>query len=118
MAPGTGSASGGAMKAGDLEDQAGRLLAGMLLAVVRGMVHAGVEPAKAMRLAAFAVLEAEFGRDTVLALGMPGTTERRWRRELREALAEAEIPEDPPVELINELLPMMGITGVELRAKE
>jgi NAD(P)H-dependent flavin oxidoreductase YrpB (nitropropane dioxygenase family) len=100
-----------------LEDQAGQALGAMLLAVVKSMTDAGMRPATAMRLAAFVAIDGSFGRGALTALGLPADTERRWRREVREAVAGVEMAEGPPLDFINAMLPMMGIEGVELHAK-
>jgi NAD(P)H-dependent flavin oxidoreductase YrpB (nitropropane dioxygenase family) len=101
-----------------LEDQAGQALGAMLLAVVKSMTDAGMRPATALRLAAFVAIDGSFGRGALTALGLPANTERRWRREVREAVAGYEIAEGPSLDFINSLLPMMGIDGVQLRATD
>jgi NAD(P)H-dependent flavin oxidoreductase YrpB (nitropropane dioxygenase family) len=99
-----------------LEEQAGQALGAMLLAVVKSMTDAGMRPATALRLAAFVAIDGSFGRGALTALGLPANTERRWRREVRDAVAGYEA-EGPSLDFINALLPMMGIEGVELHAK-
>lgn len=90
----------------------------LLYGVVKALTASGLSPQKAMRLAAFVVIDGAIGRGALVSLGLPASTERRWRAEVRDALSAEELPSDLPVEVFNELLPLMGISGVELRRKE
>lgn len=99
------------------QSQMERVVAGALVGVVRALVMAGETPSNAFRLAAFVVIEGTFGREVVAELGVPYSTAARWRATLRD-LDVSRLPEDVPVEVINDMLPLFGIDGVELRRKD
>lgn len=100
------------------DEAAEKALGALLYAVVKGLTDAGLSPQKAMRLAAFVAIDGAIGRGALRSLGLPAPTERRWRAEVREALSGVELPDEPPVEYMNELLPLMGIRGIEVRRKD
>lgn len=74
-----------------------QLIAGALYGFVRGAVDVGVNPAKAMTLAAFGIIEGTLGREATNNLGVPRSTAARWRTDLAEigeasaAVDEAEL---------------------------
>lgn len=80
------------------------ILASTLYGAVRSAVSLGVDPATALRLVSFAIIEDSLGRDaTEKGLGVAGSTARRWRLELASMDAD-NIPEHLEVEMVNELL--------------
>ena len=84
-----------------------------LYSVVRGLMHAGLSPNLALQLAAFVVIESALGREATEALGLPEATARRWRRQVARLDPEA-LPEEAPVEVVNEVL---GLMGFDLRLR-
>jgi len=99
-------------------DAAEVALGAALYAMVRAMTEAGMRPATALRLSGFVVIEGALGAGAFRGLGLPKSTENRWRHEVRDALSGVELPDEPPLELLNELLPMLGVEGVELRRRD
>lgn len=94
------------------------LIASAVYAFVRAAVTAGMEPTRAVNLAAFGIIEGTLGRDAIRSLGIPRPTVSRWRRELA-ALAESDSVEkldDPDAELafVNEMLPMLGFRDLRI----
>lgn len=101
------------------KNQAEQALGSMLYGVVRALIQSGLRPAAAMRVAAFVAIDGSIGRGALRQLGLPVRTERRWRAEVRDAVAAASatLPDEAPIELLNELLPLMGL-DVEVRPRE
>lgn len=95
------------------DDAVERMLGTALFAFARAAVTAGASPTQALRLAAFGVIEGSLGREATRSLGLPEPTARRWRRELAQLDGDA-IPDEPPVELFNELLPFMGFPDLRM----
>lgn len=77
-----------------LGDLVGSASATMLLGVIEALRVAGFEPQKAVRLATMVVLEGAFGRGVWDLVGIPGSTARRWRSQIREAIESGKIPDD------------------------
>jgi len=100
------------------QDAAEAALGAALYATVKALTDAGMRPASALRLAGFVAIDGTLGRGALKALGLPGSTERRWRAEVREAVEGYQLRDDAPMEYLNELLPLMGLDGVEMRRKD
>jgi hypothetical protein len=76
----------------------------MMLGIVATMVHAGVTPNNALRFAAFQTIESTLGREAIESLGLPASTARRWRIEMRKILADVDadaLPDEMPQELLD-----------------
>lgn len=101
-----------------LEEDAERALGAMLLSVVGAMTASGMRPATALRLGAFVCIDGAFGRGALRGLGLPLSTEQRWRKEVKDGLGGVVMADEPSLDFVNAMLPLMGITGVELRAKD
>lgn len=90
-----------------LGDLVGSASATMLLGVIEALRVAGFEPQKAVRLATMVVLEGSLGRGVWDLVGIPGSTARRWRQQIREAIASGNIPEEVPVEFQHRVLDLI-----------
>jgi len=93
------------------------LVATALYGFVRAAVSAGMDPAQALRLSAFAVIESSLGRDPIRSLGLPRSTAARWRREL-VAAASGEVPEGIETDLIYEVLGFAGFPDLRVSVGE
>ena len=83
------------------EEQLKELVGTMLFAGIKMMVARDIPPAKALRAVSVEYLQAAFGTDVWKELGLPERTVRRWRSELREALASGpEIEDEPPADVL------------------
>jgi hypothetical protein len=81
-----------------LEDALRNVAASMLLGIVTALVAAGESGNSALRLAAFVLLEEQFGRGIAEnTLGIEESTVRRWRAHLVELSG---IPETPPRDVV------------------
>lgn len=58
-----------------------------LLGTIEAIKSTGVPSQRALRLAAFALLEGALGREVWKLVGIPPSTVFRWRAEVREAAA-------------------------------
>lgn len=70
------------------------LFPGMMTAAQRG-----VSPQKAMRALVTACIEASLGSAAWKELGVAQSTAERWRRDLRDAFAGADLPDEVPAEI-------------------
>jgi len=100
------------------QDAAEVALGTALYAMVKAMTEAGMRPAVALRLSGFIVIEGALGAGAFRGLGLPKSTENRWRHEVRAALSGVELADEPPLELLNELLPLLGVEHLEFRRRE
>ena len=97
-----------------MNEQIEQWFAAGMLGIVQALMAAGASPNSALRLAAFVAIEGKFGREvTEGALGLPRSTAARWRAEIA-ALDGQALPEDVPVELVNQVLPLLGLSGIRV----
>lgn len=92
-----------------MADQIEKMLGGALYGVCRMLVDAGVRPAAALRLVGLLMIEGALGPRAIEQLGVPKSTANRWRAELAEAAQAADLPDDPTTEVLNEILPLVGL---------
>lgn len=90
-----------------------RAVGAALLGFVKAAIVAGMTPANALRVCAFAMIEASLGREATATLGVPESTARRWRLQLAE-LDGSKLPTDVPEEFLNKLLPVLGFPDLRL----
>lgn len=92
-----------------------KALGAVLSGVVGSMIQKGWEPQRAFKLAAFVAIEGSLGKDAVIALGLPESTARRWRAQIRE-LKLIEVDErDLQAQILSQMLPLFGAPGLEVR---
>lgn len=97
-----------------MNEQIEKWFAAGMLGIVQALMAAGATPNSALRLAAFVAIEGTFGREvTEGSLGLPRSTAARWRAEIA-ALNGKALPDDVPVDLVNRMLPMLGLDGIRL----
>lgn len=83
------------------EDQLGEIVTGMLYAGVKAATDQGVQPLKAIRGVVALYFQEYLGSAVWKELGVPQSTAERWRKDIREVLAEApEIQEGPSDEMM------------------
>lgn len=78
------------------DDQLQDVVTGMLFGGVKAATDHGVPPLKAIRGVVALYFEASLGSGVWNELGVPQRTAERWRRDVREVLAEAPEIEDGP----------------------
>lgn len=95
-----------------------RLIATALYSFSRAAVAGGLDPAAALRLTSFAVIESTLGRDATRSLGLPESTARRWRAELAKMsdLDELVSP-DLSADLLTEVLGFAGFPDLRVQRK-
>lgn len=96
-----------------------RLIATALYSFARAAVAAGMEPASALRVTAFAVIESSLGREATRSLGLSRSTAARWRAELA-AMTDPEEVVTPELsaDLLTEVLGFAGFPDLRVQPKE
>lgn len=95
-----------------------RLIATALWSFARAAVAAGLEPAAALRLSSFAVIESSLGREATRGLGLPESTARRWRAELANMTDPEEVvTPDLSADLLTEVLGFSGFPDLRVQRK-
>lgn len=67
-----------------LEDAIEGAFAAALLTTCKTLIAGGALPAAALRLSTYALLEGVYGRGVIEDLGVPASTVRRWRAEIKK----------------------------------
>lgn len=92
------------------------LIGSAVYSFAKALIATGMEPATALRLTAFAVIDSTLGRDVSRTLGVPRSTMARWRQEVAAA-AEAGQELDAnevTVQAFNALLPALGMRDLRM----
>lgn len=89
-----------------------------LLATIEAIKKTGVPSQKALRLGAFVLLEGALGREVWKLVGIPPSTARRWRAEVRKADASGLIPSDVPAEFQAAVIDLIGAAEADAESEE
>lgn len=83
----------------DLEDLVGKAAGGTIFGMVRALVDRGLPVGTALRLAAFLVVDGSAGRGAVEAMGLSERAARKYRADIRQAMADGVEDDVPPAYL-------------------
>lgn len=82
------------------DDQLAELVGGVIYAGVRGLVDQGMSAQMALRLVAAQYVTAAMGPKALEDMGVPFSTAKRWRLQLRRAVEN--MPDEPPQEVLED----------------
>lgn len=91
-----------------VEDRFQETVAGALLAGILMLTREGMTPNKAMRVVVIEYLQNQFGSEVWKELGVASRTIDRWRAEAREHMADIEVPEEIPHEILEIFIRLQG----------
>lgn len=91
-----------------------KIMASMVLGLVKSLTSAGIEQGLSMRLASFILIESGLGREGTVAAGVAPATARRWRQILRELDLEPDVEQQEEIQ--NQLVELL--TGIEDLARD
>ena len=83
------------------DDQLGELVGGVIYAGVRGLVDQGMSAQMALRLVAAQYVTAAMGPKALEDMGVPFSTAKRWRLQLRRAVEN--IPDEAPPNVLEDV---------------
>lgn len=83
------------------DDQLAELVGSVLYAAVRGLVDQGMSAQMALRLVAAQYVTAAMGPKALEDMGVPLSTAKRWRLQLRRAVEN--IPDEPPQHVLEDV---------------
>jgi hypothetical protein len=83
------------------EDQLAELVGSLIYAGVRGLVDQGMSAQMALRLVAAQYVTSAMGPKALEDMGVPFSTARRWRLQLRRAVEN--IPDEPPQNVLQDV---------------
>ncbi len=86
----------------DVEALIGQAAGATVFGMVRALVDAGVSAPKALRFAAFMVVDGSAGRGATEALGLSDRQARRYRAEIRQSLQAVQLSDEVPPEYLAE----------------
>ena len=82
------------------DEQLAELVGGVIYAGVRGLVDQGMTAQMALRLVAAQYVTAAMGPKALEDMGVPFSTAKRWRLQLRRAVEN--MPEEPPQNVLED----------------
>lgn len=92
------------------------LIGSAVYSFAKALIATGTEPATALRLTAFGMIDGILGREVTRTLGVPRSTMARWRQELAAAAEGADDVDELAItaEAMNALLPALGFRDLRM----